>query len=201
VELLIMRHAETAWTISGQHTSTTDLPLTPEGEQQAAQLGQLVSQVLGGRRLAAFVSSPRQRALRTAQLALPDETPVVEPLLSEYEYGRYEGLTTPEIRALVPGWDIWRDGCPEGESTADVGKRADSFLEQYVEPASGPVLAVTHGHFSRVLAACALGLAPEQGRLLSSSTGSVSVIKPYDGRPTLALWNATLPSPRRSSRR
>jgi broad specificity phosphatase PhoE len=122
---------------------------------------------------------------------MPDFDFRVEPLLSEYGYGRYEGLTMREIQALAPGWDIWTDGCPGGETTADVAARADEFLALRTVPVERPVMAVTHGHFSRILAARALRRPPEDGSIFAISTASVSVVKDHDERRSLYLWNMT----------
>jgi len=128
LELIIVRHGETAWTISGQYTGATDLPVTPDGERQAALLRPLVECVVHGRDAAVY-SSPRQRALQTTKLVVPDAAAVVEPLIAECDYGAYEGLTPDQVSSSRPGWDIWRDGCPAGESTRAVGRRADDFYE------------------------------------------------------------------------
>jgi probable phosphoglycerate mutase len=188
VRLIIIRHGETDWTRSGQHTGVTDLALTENGRRQAASLGSLVDDLLGGERPVVY-SSPRKRAIETADLALPDRQFALEPLVAEYDYGDYEGLTGRQIALRAPGWDIWRDGCPGGESTDDVGTRADTFLGERVENATGPVIVVSHGHFSRILAARALRLPAESGSLFASATGSVSMIEEYHGRPCIGVWN------------
>lgn len=190
MELILVRHGETEWTLSGQHTGTTDLKLTSNGRRQAASLGPLLDCVLDGRHPAVY-SSPRQRALQTAALALPDTEPVVEPLLAEYDYGAYEGLTTDQIGVLSPGWNIWDDGCPDGESTDQVGTRADEFLHSYVDGSLEPVVVISHGHFSRVLAARALRQAAATGRLLASATASVSVINEHHDQRCTSLWNVS----------
>ena len=188
MKLVIVRHGGTEWTLSGRYTGTTDLPLTPHGCGQAALLAPLVERVLAGYRALAF-SSPRRRATATAAFALPGRPITVEPLVAEYHYGDYEGLTHDQIRRLAPGWDIWRDGCPHGESTDDVGMRADAFLDAHVVSCAEPVVVVTHGHFSRILAARALGLAAENGRLFASLTASISVIEDYHGQRCIGRWN------------
>jgi broad specificity phosphatase PhoE len=134
-------------------------------------------------------SSPRRRATGTAVIALPGHYATIDPLLGEYDYGDYEGLTAEQIAQLAPDWDIWRDGCPNGESTADVGQRADAFLHSHASSSTHPVVVVTHGHFSRILAARALGLAPEFGRLFASSTAAVSLIEDHHGERCVGLWN------------
>lgn len=184
MKLVIVRHGGTEWTLSRRYTGTTDLPLTPHGRGQAALLAPLVERVLAGDSALAF-SSPRRRATATAALALPGRPITVDPLVAEYQYGDYEGLTDDQIRLLAPGWDIWRDG----ESTDDVGMRADAFLDAHVVRCAEPVVVVTHGHFSRILAARALGLAAENGRLFASLTASISVIEDYHGERCVGRWN------------
>jgi len=120
MELVIVRHGETDWTISGQNTGCTEIPLTSNGRRQAAALCRILSGVLRGRTPVVY-SSPRARALETAKLALPDARILVDPLLLEFDYGSDEGLTPTEVADLRPGWNIWRDGCPGGESVEDVG--------------------------------------------------------------------------------
>ena len=188
MKLVIVRHGGTEWTLSGRYTGTTDLPLTPNGRRQAALLAPVVERVLAGDNALAF-SSPRRRATATAALALPCRPITVDPLVAEYHYGDYEGLTDDQIRLLAPGWDIWRDGCPNGESTDDVGVRADTFLGAHVVRCAEPVVVVTHGHFSRILAARALGLGAENGRLFASVTASISVIEDYHGERCIGRWN------------
>jgi probable phosphoglycerate mutase len=190
VELVIVRHGETEWTISGQYTGSTDIPLTPNGRRQAASIRLLLDGVLQGR-TAVVYSSPRKRAIETANLALPHARVAVEPLLSEFDYGIYEGLTPDQVAALQPGWDIWRDGCPDGDSIENVGSRADRFLEGHIGHSSGPVVVVSHGHFSRILAARALRLTAGQGHLFASATASVSVIEDHHGKRCIGLWNAS----------
>ena len=190
MELIIVRHGETEWTLSGQHTGITDIPLTAEGEREAQHLIPILLRLFRDR-LPIVFTSPRQRAVQTTKLSMPGFDFSVEPLIAEYVYGQYEGLTVEEIDAISPGWDIWRDGCPDGETTAAVGARADEFLASVVIDAQSPVVAVTHGHFSRVLAARALGRPPEDASIFASSTASVAVVKNKHERPTLHLWNLT----------
>ncbi|MEP7161314.1 MAG: histidine phosphatase family protein [Dermatophilaceae bacterium] len=188
MRLVIVRHGETDWTLAGRYTGTTEVGLTANGRAQAASLPSLLERVLHGER-AVLVSSPRKRATETAALALSSHHMTVEPLVAEYDYGDYEGLTEGDVQRLAPGWDIWRDGCPGGESTAEVGWRADTFLRANAETGSRPVLVVTHGHFSRILAARALGLSPDNGRLFASATGAVSLIEDRHGERCVGLWN------------
>jgi len=191
VELVIVRHGETEWTLSGRHTGVTDLPLTPHGRRQAAALRPVLEAVLRGQLPVAY-TSPRQRAIRTAELALPAAPTVVDPRIAEFDYGSYEGLTHDQILQLNPTWDIWRDGCPGGESSADAGARADQCLRDYAAPSRrGPIVLFSHGHFSRILTARALGLAPEAGRIFGTATAAVSVVGEYRGEPCIELWNAS----------
>jgi broad specificity phosphatase PhoE len=195
VELIIVRHGETEWTISGQHTGVTDLPLTPNGRRQATQLQPIAARILDGQSPVVY-TSPRQRAIDTAELAFPDRRAALEPLLAEYDYGDYEGLTTEQIIEQAPGWDIWRDGCPNGESTDEVGGRADTFIRQAIGTSTDAVVVVvTHGHFSRILAATALGLDARQGQIFTSDTASISIIGDHHGKRCIQLWNMTADRP------
>ncbi|MGQ5633968.1 MULTISPECIES: histidine phosphatase family protein [unclassified Streptomyces] len=190
-DLFLVRHGETEWSRSGQHTSFTDLPLTGPGEEQAKSLAPLLT----GRAFALALSSPLGRALRTAELAgLVGVVP--EPDLHEWDYGGYEGITTAEIHRTRPGWDLWTDGVPPGpeghpgESPEQVGARADRVLAR-VSPAleEGDVVLVAHAHFLRVLTARRLGLPPAEGRLFQLATGTVGRLSTEHGRPVIAEWN------------
>ncbi|MEU2437925.1 histidine phosphatase family protein [Streptomyces rubradiris] len=190
-DLLLVRHGETEWSRSGQHTSWTDLPLTGQGEEQAKSLAPLLT----GRTYARALSSPLSRALRTAELAgIPGIEP--DPDLREWDYGGYEGITTVEIHRTRPDWDLWTDGVPPGpeghpgESPAEVGARADRVLAR-VAPAlaEGDVVLVAHAHFLRVLTARRLGLPPADGRLFRLATGTVSRLSTEHGHPVIAEWN------------
>ncbi|MFS4090969.1 histidine phosphatase family protein [Streptomyces sp. AF1A] len=193
-DLLLVRHGETEWSRSGQHTSWTDLPLTGHGEEQAKSLAPL----LAGRAYALVLSSPLSRALRTAELAgLPGVAP--DPDLHEWDYGGYEGITSAEIHRTRPGWDLWTDGVPPGpeghpgESPAEVGARADRVLARVgavlADERAGDVVLVAHGHFLRVLTARRLGLPPAEGRLFQLATGTVGRLSTEHGRPVIAEWN------------
>lgn len=188
MKLVIIRHGGTEWTVSRRYTGITDLPLTPRGRTQAASLAPLLERLLSGQNALVF-SSPRRRATATAALALPGWPVTVDLRLVEYDYGDYEGLTDEQIHLSAPGWDIWRDGCPHGESTRAVGARADAFLDAHVLNCAESVVVVTHGHFSRILAARALGLPAENGRLFASITASLSVIEDYHGERCIGRWN------------
>jgi len=182
----LARHGETAWTVSGQHTGLTDLPLTPAGEGNARQLGQR----LKGLRFAAVFTSPLQRALRTCELAGFGPVAKVDPDLVEWNYGQFEGLRLAEILAKRPDWQLFRDGCPAGESPAQVGARADRVVER-LRALQADVLLFSSGHFLRVLAARWLGLDPAGGRYLLLSTASLSILG-YEhdlSEPVIRLWN------------
>ncbi|SEL15543.1 histidine phosphatase family protein [Nonomuraea pusilla] len=193
-EMLLLRHGETEWSRAGRHTGRTDLPLTAHGEEQARALAPLVKELLEEQGFGLVLVSPARRALRTADLAgLPAYE--VEPDLWEWDYGGYEGITTPDIRADRPGWYLWRDGvvpgdaAHPGETAAQVGARADRVIER-ARQAPGLVALVAHGHLLRVLAARWLGLRPEDGRLLRLDTGTYSRLGFEHGEPVLKTWNA-----------
>ncbi|MFI5550277.1 histidine phosphatase family protein [Streptomyces sp. NPDC051738] len=190
-DLLLVRHGETEWSRSGQHTSWTDLPLTPEGEEQAKSLAPLLS----GRTFALALTSPLDRALRTAELAGVTGA-VPDPDLHEWDYGGYEGVTTVDIHRTRPDWYLWTDGVPPGpdghpgESPAEVGARADRVLARVAAALpDGDVILVAHAHFLRVLTARRLGLAPADGRLFQLATATVSRLSVEHGRPVVAEWN------------
>ncbi|MFG2549866.1 histidine phosphatase family protein [Streptomyces sp. NPDC048581] len=190
-DLLLVRHGETEWSRSGQHTSWTDLPLTPEGEEQAKSLAPLLS----GRTFALALTSPLDRALRTAELAGVTGA-VPDPDLHEWDYGGYEGITTVDIHRTRPDWYLWTDGVPPGpdghpgESPAEVGARADRVLARVAAALpDGDVILVAHAHFLRVLTARRLGLAPADGRLFQLATATVSRLSVEHGRPVVAEWN------------
>lgn len=200
-ELWLVRHGETEWSRSGRHTGDTDLPLTPEGEAAAASLVPR----LAATRFDLVLTSPRQRARRTAALAGVAGPEVVDDL-REWDYGSYEGVTTADIRAERPGWSIWTDGAPGGESPAEVTARADRVVELVVRRSAAGgtedgtdddldddterVLAFGHGHFSRVLAVRWLGLPVETGARLRLDTATVSVLSWERDGPAITRWNA-----------
>jgi broad specificity phosphatase PhoE len=184
-QIWLMRHGETEWSRSGQHTSTTDLALTPVGEQRAEWL----RHALGGRTFALVLASPMRRALDTCRLA--GYSAEITPDLSEWNYGAYEGLTTPEIQAEDPDWTIWTKAPPGGESAAEVAARADRVISR-AGAAEGDVALFAHGHMLRVLAARWLGLDPTGGRLLALSTGSISVLGHERDTRVIQMWNRTV---------
>jgi len=185
-EVYLARHGETAWTVSGQHTGRTDLPLTKRGEQNAASLAER----LRGMSFSRVLVSPLGRARRTCELAGYLSGSEVVTDLTEWNYGAYEGRRTAEIRKERPGWYLFRDGCPGGETVAEVGNRADRVIAA-LRSAGGHALLFGHGHFFRVLAARWMGLPPEDARHLLLSTASLSVLS-YEHSlddPAVRLWN------------
>ena len=185
-EIWLVRHGETEWSRSGQHTSRTDLPLTPAGVQQAEHLRRM----LAGHTFAQVLSSPMQRAVDTCRLV--GLTPVLSDDLREWDYGDYEGLTTPEIQKSAPGWTIFTGAPPNGETADQVAARADHAISQALA-AGGDVALFGHGHFLRVLAARWVGLEPSGGRLLALSTASLSVLGHERETRVIRLWNQTSP--------
>jgi broad specificity phosphatase PhoE len=182
----LARHGDTAWSVSGQHTGRTDLPLTENGELNARRLGER----LKGMTFVQVFTSPLQRAARTCELAGFGAGAEVLNDLLEWDYGQYEGLRSAEILKERPDWDLFRDGCPVGESPDQVGKRADHVIER-VRAISGDVLMFSSGHFLRVLAGRWLALDPGSGRHFVLSTASLSALS-YEhhlSQPVIRLWN------------
>ncbi len=182
----LVRHGETEWSRTGQHTGVTDVPLTSAGEAAARALGAR----LGKRAFAAVLSSPLSRASRTCELAGLGDQMQLDQDLMEWNYGRYEGRTTRDIRRELPGWSVWTSGAPGGETPAEVGARADRVIER-ARRIDGDVALFAHGHLLRVLGARWLGLPPEAGRLFALSTAAVSVLGYEREIAVLSLWNAT----------
>jgi broad specificity phosphatase PhoE len=185
-EIYLARHGETAWTISRQHTGRTDIPLLKQGEKDAIQLGQR----LEGLAFAKVFVSPLGRARRTCELAGFGDKAEVDPELHEWDYGDYEGRRTADIRQESPGWYLFRDGCPGGESIAAIGARADRVIAR-LRAIDGHVLLFSHGHFLRVLAARWLGLSAADARLFVLSTAGLSILG-YEHNleePAILLWN------------
>ena len=188
LEIVLARHGETEWSRDGRHTGTTDIPLTEEGRRQALLLRDALSEWS----FELVLSSPLQRALDTRRLAgLGDAAEITEDL-REWDYGDYEGVTTAEIRASRPDWNLWRDGCPGGEDAAAVGARADRVLAR-LDGLEGAVALFAHGHVLRVLAARWLGLGPEAGALLALGTATLSVLGYERETRVIRRWNAPVP--------
>lgn len=185
-KIYLARHGETAWTVSGQHTGRTDIPLTERGERNAARLGER----LKGLTFAKVFTSPLQRARRTCEISGFGSVAENDPDLREWDYGQYEGITTAEIHKTRPDWQLFRDGCPGGETLAQLGARADRVIGR-VRAVSGDVLLFSSSHFLRVMTARWLGLAPSEGRLFLLSTASLSMLG-YEhnlSEPAIRLWN------------
>jgi broad specificity phosphatase PhoE len=184
--LHLVRHGETAWSLSGQHTGLTDLPLTERGEQDARRLGER----LRGLTLARVLTSPLQRAARTCELAGFGSVAEVDRDLLEWNYGRYEGRTSADIHKERPDWDLFRDGCPGGESAAEVGARVDRVIGR-VRAVQGDTLLFSSAHVLRVLAARWLGLEPQAARYFLLSTASLSALGYEHNRaqPVIRLWD------------
>jgi len=196
LELWLLRHGATAWALNGRHTGRTDLPLLPEGEAEARAL----APVLARQPFAAVLVSPLQRARRTAELAGLGADARICPDLQEWDYGRYEGITTAEIRAQVTGWTVWSHGCPDGESSPQVEARCQRVIalaEALVESqaGAGAVALVAHGHILRSLAGTWLGLGPGGGALLNLNTATLSVLGHERERRTVVRWNAPVVPP------
>lgn len=195
-ELILLRHGETEWSVAGQHTGRTDIPLTPHGEAAAKALEPLLSR----RDIVAVFTSPARRAVTTAAFAgLSNAQP--EPDLWEWDYGGYEGLTTPQIQETRPGWYLWRDGvipgnaAHPGETIEQVAQRAERVLARATPLlAGGNVALVAHGHVLRVLTACYLRQPPAEGRLFRLDTGTVSTLGTEHTEPVITSWNVP-PSP------
>ena len=186
--IYLARHGETAWSLSGQHTGLTDLPLTERGERNARRLGER----LHGMNFTKVFTSPLQRAARTCELAGFGGGAEVDRDLLEWNYGQYEGRRTAEILAERPGWQLFRDGCPGGESPDQIGSRADRVVSR-LRAIHGDVLLFSSGHFLRVLATRWLGLEPGAGRYFLLSTASLSALDYEHDRsePVIRLWNET----------
>ncbi len=186
--IYLARHGETAWSLSGQHTGLTDLPLTERGQENARRLGKR----LHGLTLARVFTSPLQRAARTCELAGFGSAAERDPDLVEWNYGRYEGRTSADIHAERPDWQLFSDGCPGGESPGQVGARADRVVNT-VRAIQGDVLLFSSGHFLRVLAARWLGLDPGAGRYFLLGTASLSALGYEHNRsqPVIRLWDDT----------
>jgi broad specificity phosphatase PhoE len=186
-QIVLVRHGETEWSASGRHTSHTDLPLTEAGRERARAL----ASVLADRRFSLVLCSPLRRARETCELAGFGGVAALCDDLREWDYGEYEGLTTPEIRAQNPQWNLWRDGCPGGELPADVARRADRAL-QWLRDAGGDALAFAHGHLLRVLSARWIRMEPAAGARFALKAGAVCVLGYERETEVIAGWNTTL---------
>ncbi len=186
-EVFLIRHGETEWSLSGQHTGVTDVSLTERGRREAERL----APVLARRTFDLVLSSPLQRARQTCGLAGLGDRAQVEPDLMEWNYGEYEGLTSDEIERRVPGWLIFDNGCPGGESPREVATRVDRLIEK-VRRVRGSVALFAHGHVFRVFAARWIGLPPSHGSHLLLDTSTLNILAYYRGIPALKRWNAPI---------
>ncbi|MDQ4133275.1 MAG: histidine phosphatase family protein [Actinomycetota bacterium] len=186
--LVIVRHGATEWSVDGRHTGRTDIPLSPEGEAAARTLGHRLRQL--GLSPVRVLSSPRQRAVNTARLAgLGDDLETTDRL-QELDYGDYEGRKTVDIRRERPSWDLFRDGCPNGETLGAAGQRADALLSELApEDGSGDVALFGHGHFSRILGARYIGLPAPDARYLALSTACICILGHEHEWRAIHLWN------------
>ncbi|HLH76765.1 MAG TPA: histidine phosphatase family protein [Candidatus Binataceae bacterium] len=184
----LIRHGETEWTQSGQHTGRTEIPLTDLGRQR----GLAVGRELAGRSFALVLTSPRERARETCRLAGYGGVAEIEPNLQEYDYGIYEGRTTPDIRKEVPDWSIWSGPVPQGETLEQVAARARAVIQRALAT-EGDVACFAHGHILRILAACWLELPPDAGRMLGLEPGSISLLGHERHNRVLWLWNRVAP--------
>lgn len=183
-EIVLVRHGETEWTRTGRHTGRTDVPLTERGREAARAVGV----ALADRRFALVLTSPLARAAETCRLAGLADGAGRRDELMEWDYGAYEGRTTVDIRAERPGWGLWSDGVPEGESAADVGARADRVIAE-LRAAGGDAAVFAHGHLLRVLAARWLGLEPAAGRLFALDPATISILGYERETPVIRAWN------------
>jgi probable phosphoglycerate mutase len=187
----LIRHGETEWSLSGRHTGRTDIPLTTHGEEEARTL----QSRLGNIDFTAVLTSPLQRARRTCELTGLCAAPVIEPDLAEWDYGAYEGLRSPEIQRERPDWSVFRDGCPGGESPAQIADRADRLIARLRSRREGAIALFTHGHFGCALAARWIDLPVIEGQHLLLSTASISILGQHPTHPevpVISLWNATV---------
>jgi probable phosphoglycerate mutase len=183
----IVRHGETEWSLSGQHTGTTDIPLTENGRAVARRL----RPILAVESFALVLTSPLGRARETCELAGLGARAVIEPDLREWNYGEYEGLTPKQIHAVKPGWMIFRDGCPGGETPAQVSARVDRVIAR-VRAAPGDVALFAHGHVFRVVVARWIGLPASSGAHFLLDTATLNVLGYYRESPAVKIWNAPL---------
>jgi broad specificity phosphatase PhoE len=186
-EAYLLRHGETEWSLNGRHTGVTDIPLTENGRMVA----RLLRPVMAKETFALVLTSPLQRARETCELVGLGKQAKVETDLIEWNYGEYEGLTTEQIRRTRPGWSVFRDGCPGGESPEQVGARADRVLAK-IRAAGGNVALFGHGHFSRVLAARWINLPASYGEHFLLDTATLNVLAYYREAPAFKIWNAPI---------
>jgi len=189
-DVVLVRHGETEWSLSGQHTGRTDIPLTERGRQQARLLEPLLSTA----NFALVLSSPLRRARETCELAGLGAQMQLEPDLMEWNYGEYEGRTSKEIKRTAPNWMVFTDGCPGGEMPEQVGARVDRLIDR-IRPVAGRVALFAHGHVLRVFVARWIGLPPSAGQHFMLDTSTVGVLGYYQGVPAVKRWNAPITLP------
>ena len=190
MSVFAIRHGETAWSLSGQHTGTTDIPLTANGRRLAERMRPVLAKEAFARVVTArVVTSPLRRARETCVLVGLGETAAVDPDLVEWNYGKYEGLTPRQIHEAAPGWLIFRDGCPDGEAPDEVGARVDRVIAR-ARAVEGNVALFAHGHVLRVLAARWIGLPASAGQHFLLDTGTLNILGYYRGIPAVKTWNA-----------
>jgi broad specificity phosphatase PhoE len=186
-EVVLVRHGETEWSRSGQHTGRTDIPLTERGRREAEAVGAALS----GRQFALVLTSPLERAAETCRIAGFGDRAVHRDELMEWDYGAYEGRKTVDIRKERPGWTLWHDGVPDGETAAQVGARVDQVIAE-LTAVDGDALLFAHGHVLRVLAARWLSLEPEAGQLFALDPATISILGYEREAPVIRLWNQAL---------
>ena len=189
-DVVLVRHGETEWSLSGQHTGRTDIPLTERGRQQARLLEPLLSTA----NFALVLSSPLRRARETCELAGLGPRMQLEPDLMEWNYGEYEGLTSKQIKRTAPNWMVFTDGCPGGEAPEEVGARVDRLINR-IRPVAGRVALFAHGHLLRVFVARWIGFPPSAGQHFLLDTSTVGVLGYYQGVPAVKRWNAPITLP------
>jgi broad specificity phosphatase PhoE len=189
VNVFVIRHGETAWSLSGRHTGTTDIPLTDNGRRLAERL----RPILAKERFARVFVSPMRRARETCELAGLGNAAVIDRELGEWNYGEYEGLTPKEIHERAPGWLIFRDGCPGGESAEQIGTRADRVIAR-IRAVEGDIALFAHGHVLRVFVSRWIGFPVSAGQHFLLDTGTLSVLGYYREIPAVRVWNGPLPA-------
>ena len=187
MNVFCIRHGETAWSLSGQHTGVTDIPLTDNGRRLAAELRPMLAR----QAFALVLVSPLRRARETCELAGLGEAAIVDADLTEWNYGRYEGLTPAQIHETAPGWMIFRDGCPDGETPAQVAARVDRVIAR-CRAAGGDVALFAHGHVLRELAARWIGLPADGGQHFLLDTGTLCILGFYRDAPAIKVWNGPI---------
>ncbi len=186
-KVMLIRHGETKWALEGRHTSFTDLPLTENGKKEA----RLLKKPFTDYKFKQIFSSPLKRALETCKLAGVADEVIVDNDLTEWNYGRFEGLTTEQIEKEIPDWDLFEQGCPDGESPAEVGARVDRIIQK-IRAIDGDVAVFSHGHLSRVFATRWINVPVKNGRMFVLNTATLNVLGAYHDDPAIVIWNAKI---------